>query len=336
LAAVRLPLSTRAFQHLSNVVKAVLLRPPERCVTIVGYSIRVGAPFARTGQDAGAVTAQEHGIEGFVVDDQNKPIPGVLVRVYHEDKSAAGHDVTTDSYGYYKIVFNDTRLIATVRYDLTGWDLNVISGLSGTRPHRINKVMQREGTSAASVERQHELAAALSKVYSIDKQNGQSDEQFRHSYSAMVDRKIGFEYLDPALISILPSSQKVTLAGAEVTFADIQGSLGSDGVMTARLLVHGTTSVAGSSQALSVSADKKSATLALAVSSGVSKESVVMIGSALELHLGHPGSFPSWHSSCQVNLRLKWSDGSVTEQQLGTAEFSQGSPESTLQLGINM
>jgi len=112
-----------------------------------------------------ARSQQHYALEGEVLDQENRPLTSVLVRLYRGPVKIGEGRTTAD--GRYIIPFDSGATVSTLRYDLTGYIVGTINDLSGVRNHIINKVMLREGSRLSLLEALESLSA-LERVYYID------------------------------------------------------------------------------------------------------------------------------------------------------------------------
>jgi hypothetical protein len=158
---------------------------------------------------ASVAQAQQHRIDGQVLDKRGNPMSSVLVRVYRGNKPLPG-EFRTESDGRYSITFDAGQPIERVQYELSNWDLSLIESISGVRNHTINKVLVPKGVSRTEAEKEA-LASTLARVYLLDKVNGVSDAEFRARYSDIVEQaslsKEQFAWMQPPLPSRSPVSQ---------------------------------------------------------------------------------------------------------------------------------
>jgi hypothetical protein len=108
-----------------------------------------------------------HHIKGVVVDDQNRPIPGVKVTAYQGVSDIVGRD-TTEPNGEYTLAFKDGPTITSIVYENSEWNPEVINNISGNRDETINKVLHPVGTKETTAETLNTLDAYRAIFYAND------------------------------------------------------------------------------------------------------------------------------------------------------------------------
>ncbi len=134
----------------------------------------------------GPVNAQEQfKIEGQVLDKDNNPLPGVLIRLYRGSTPLTDHK-RTGRDGTYSISFPPGIPISKVRYDLTNWYPSLVENISGMRDHRINKVLMPSG-GKMSVPEYQEVYTTFVKLKTLDLENGITNEKFSNEYGELFE-----------------------------------------------------------------------------------------------------------------------------------------------------
>jgi len=137
-----------------------------------------------------AVTASDtssqqiHKIEGETLDKDSKVIASVLVRIYRGATKI--NEVRTDGMGSYSISFDRGSPITTVRYDHSDWNPATINDVSGSRDHRINKVLHRIGSELPLGEADA-LFSTLSNLYYIDEANNIPRQEIQRKYRSAIE-----------------------------------------------------------------------------------------------------------------------------------------------------
>lgn len=110
------------------------------------------------------LSAQDlHAVSGQVLDDNDKPIPGVTVTVSRA--GSPGISDTTDGDGDYSISFEGGRPIDTLTYRHTGYHKGDVAGLVGSREQRISKTLYPDNTPLDALGAQEVLAAIEREYY---------------------------------------------------------------------------------------------------------------------------------------------------------------------------
>jgi hypothetical protein len=128
---------------------------------------------------------QRNKLEGEVLDKENNPIPGVLVRIYRNHQKV-GED-RSNHEGKYLIIYFSGSPITTIRYDHTDWNPATINEISGVRDHNINKVMNKVG-STLDFEEALDLIGTLERIYYIDRANDVQVDELREKYGSVIDK----------------------------------------------------------------------------------------------------------------------------------------------------
>jgi hypothetical protein len=159
-----------------------LKRPMGFLTSLVLLAVTLGLS---SGVSRSTGSPAQHKVEGEVLERSNAPIPVVLVRVYRGDTNIKLNESSSDKDGKYSITFSDPGEAIRIRYDLTGWEPDVVSNISGARDHKITKVLNRVGT-AHSYSEKRQLVSLLGLLYRLDVANGES-RHFVERYGTVVD-----------------------------------------------------------------------------------------------------------------------------------------------------
>jgi hypothetical protein len=108
---------------------------------------------------------EAHQITGQVLDDTNTPIPSVEVKIYRDNRKL--NETSTDPNGNYTLKFEKGNPIDTLSYYHSKWNPGTITGLSGARDHKINKILYKIGSKLMDSARL-EAISAVETLYIID------------------------------------------------------------------------------------------------------------------------------------------------------------------------
>ena len=127
---------------------------------------------------------EQNKIAGLVLDTNNKPIKGIVVRLYRGSLMVG--ETTTLQDGVYSLSFRPGSTITTIEYYGSEWNPTTISNVSGAKDHTINKVLHRIGTISTK-EQQVEFLGSLDQLYLIARENNVSFDQYKVRYGAAID-----------------------------------------------------------------------------------------------------------------------------------------------------
>jgi hypothetical protein len=131
---------------------------------------------------------QQYKIEGVVVDRENNPIEGVLVRIYRGSFGQVDQmgEERTRPDGRYEISFDGGSPIRILRYDflLQGLDSchpSLVDYISGTQDHTLHKVLSRVGM-AYDTDELLEILSTYERVYCLDVSHHVALEEIKSQY----------------------------------------------------------------------------------------------------------------------------------------------------------
>jgi hypothetical protein len=125
-------------------------------------------------------------IKGEVLDPDNKPIAGVLIRLYRGPEARFDNEeYRTLGDGKYLIRFKGGEVINTVRYEHSDWYVSTISNISGQRSHEINKTLYRIGSRPPD-STAREILSSLERTYYLDIANKLSPYEIKNKNRKMI------------------------------------------------------------------------------------------------------------------------------------------------------
>jgi hypothetical protein len=130
------------------------------------------------------VRGQQFRIAGLVLDNDNRPIKGVTVRIYRGSRVI--REAITRADGAYALSFDRGGTITTIEYYGSEWNPTTISNISGAKSHTINKVLSKLG-EVVSEEQALELLSTFDHLYLISRQNNIAFSEFTRRYGAALD-----------------------------------------------------------------------------------------------------------------------------------------------------
>ena len=134
---------------------------------------------------AQAQTQNDHYILGEVLDINNNPISGAVVKGYR-GVQLVSDPVETKKDGKYVIRFSAGEAIDTVTYEHSGYTPGDIEDLSGKRNHTIHKTLHFQGANLNFFEAQ-EVLAALERLHEIHRLQEQL-EKIRKTYQPVIEK----------------------------------------------------------------------------------------------------------------------------------------------------
>ena len=137
---------------------------------------------------------QRHEVSGEVLDENNKPVPSVEVKIYRQNEKL--DETHTDGTGRYKVTFLKGKPIDTLSYYHTAYNPATVDGLAGERDHKISKTLYSLGSKLSKSARL-EVIASLQKSMTIDLAHKVPANQVIMKYSQSV-KSIG------ATVSLAP------------------------------------------------------------------------------------------------------------------------------------
>ena len=102
-------------------------------------------------------TGGKHQIDGEVFDENDKPIPAVLVRAYRQGRKIA--EAWTNKEGKYSLSYAIGDRLVSVTYEHSDWYSAEVANISGRRSNSINKVLLPIGSALNKQERIVVIAA---------------------------------------------------------------------------------------------------------------------------------------------------------------------------------
>ncbi len=94
--------------------------------------------------DSGVNPQQKIQIDGWVYDAGGSPLPGVNVAAFQEGVPSS-RPADTGPDGRYELSLDSGRTVSKIEYTRSDRDLEVVAHLSGSRDHRISKILYRPG-----------------------------------------------------------------------------------------------------------------------------------------------------------------------------------------------